>query len=82
MRTKTLSRDTRNGMSSHRATHAAGITLARMVTPIIMIGVTARYLHVSSDVIGEKNAKGFNWDAGLAAKLSDTLSIGMAGYNL
>jgi hypothetical protein len=70
------------GTSPHRATHAAGMTLARMLSPRIMVGSTVRYLHVSTDIMGESDAKGFNWDAGLSAKVTDSLGIGIAGYNL
>lgn len=70
------------GMSMHRATHIAGTTLAYPISPRVLIGTSVKYLHFSSDVMGDTNASGVNFDLGTTVRVNDQISIGVAGYNL
>jgi hypothetical protein len=71
-----------SGMSMHRTTHVAGTSLAYPVSPRVMIGTSVKYLHFSTDVMGESNASGINFDLGTTVKVNDQISVGVAGYNL
>ncbi len=70
------------GMTSDRTAHTAGLTLARTLSPRVMIGSTVRYLNFKSNVMGETGAAGFNWDAGMAVRLTEMVNIGLTGHNL
>lgn len=69
------------GMPTHNAAHVAGLSLARSLTPHIFIGGTAKYFHY--DATGMTSAdSGFNWDIGATVRVTDMISIGVAGYNM
>lgn len=70
------------GMGMHRTMHMAGTAVAYSVTPRISVGSSVKYLHYSTDVMGESNASGLNFDLGTTVKINDTVSLGAAGYNL
>lgn len=70
------------GMGMHRTTHMAGTALAYSVTPRISVGSSVKYLHYATDVMGESNASGLNFDLGTTMKINDAVSLGVAGYNL
>ncbi len=70
-----------DGMSAHSASHVAGLSLSRALTPHIFIGATGKYFHY--DATGMTSAdSGVNWDLGTTVRVADTVSIGVAGYNL
>jgi hypothetical protein len=71
-----------DGVSSHSASHVAGLSLSRMLTPHIFIGGTAKYFHFNDDLMTTNNGSGFNWDIGTTLRISDMVSMGVAGYNL
>jgi hypothetical protein len=70
------------GTSMHRSTHIAGTSLGYPVTPKILFGTSVKYLHFASDVMGQTSTSGFNFDLGTTIRVSDQLSVGVAGYNL
>ncbi len=70
------------GMSYERSVHTAGLSLSRSLTPRLMIGATLKYFNVESEVMGEGNASGFNWDIGATLRLNDLATAGVVGYNL
>jgi hypothetical protein len=73
---------TLGGAPYHHATHSGGFALSRMLTPKLFAGVTGKYFRATSDVPGERDARGFNWDAGLTMVLTPIVSVGATGYNL
>lgn len=70
------------GEDMRRTTHIAGTTLAYAVTPRLSIGSSIKYLHHSTDVMGESNVSGINFDLGAAVRINEAVSAGVAGYNL
>lgn len=73
--------DTADGR--HQRTHAAGLTLSRVVNARAMIGLGARYINDAGALAdGSADVKGFNWDAGATLRLTDTLNLAVIGYNL
>lgn len=70
------------GMELGRRTHVGGLTLARAVSPKVIIGAGVKYFDFESQVMGEEDASGFNWDFGATAKLTEVINIGVVGYNL
>jgi len=71
-----------DGMDMSRKEHIVGATLARMLTPRVMIGVGAKYFRFESDMPGEGKDKGFTYDIGATVRLTDTINLGAVGYNL
>jgi hypothetical protein len=70
-------------MPGHQRTHVAGLTLARAVNSRAMVGVASKYVNAKGAAMdGSEDRSGFNWDAGLAVRLTDTLNLGVVGYNL
>jgi hypothetical protein len=70
------------GMEYDRKIHTAGFTVSRAISPRVMFGTGVKYFNVSSEVEGEGDSSGFNFDAGLTFRLNDIANIGVAGYNL
>jgi hypothetical protein len=71
-----------DGMSSHRRSHTAGLTLARPLGEHFILGTAVRYFDYNSDVMGEEDSSGINWDLGATARLGDRVNLGVVGYNL
>lgn len=71
-----------DGMDMSRKEHVVGATLARMLTPRIIIGVGAKYFRFESDMPNEGKDKGFSYDLGGTVRLTDTINLGAVGYNL
>ena len=70
------------GMASDRSAHSAGLTLARPLSSRVILGSTIRYLNFSSNKMDEASAKGVNWDAGIALRLTESVNVGATGHNL
>jgi hypothetical protein len=70
------------GMSGTRKTHVGGMTLARPFVPRVIVGATARYYDFESTMTGEDDASGFVFDVGATIRLSQMISVGVAGQNL
>lgn len=70
------------GIDMHRSTHIAGMAVAHSLTSRLSVGSTLKYLSHSTDVMGESNASGFNFDFGAAVRINESVSAGVAGYNL
>lgn len=71
-----------DGMVAESKIHTAGMTLSRAVTPRLMLGTAIKYFNISSEMAGEADASGFNWDIGLTLRLNDLANVGVVGYNL
>ena len=69
-------------LGMHRATHVAGTSLSYPLTPRVFLGSSVKYFHFATDVMGETNASGFNTDLGATLRMTDLVSVGVAGYNL
>lgn len=70
------------GMGVSRTAHIVGGTLSRALTPRVLVGAAVKYFRFSSEMPGEKAAKGFTYDAGATLRLTDTVNVGVVGYNL
>jgi hypothetical protein len=70
------------GMDEHRRAHLVGFALSRQILPHILIGGTVKYFNYKSDLMGEQDASGFNWDIGVTARLSDLVNVAAVGYDL
>src|SRR5690606_27461006 len=70
------------GMSLSRRTHMGGMSLAYPVSPRVFLGTSLKYFNFDSDVMSEDKASGFNWDVGATIRVSELVSLGVAGYNL
>ena len=53
-----------DGMDEHRHSHTFGFTMSRSILPHILIGGAVKYFSYTSDLMGESDASGFNWDVG------------------
>jgi hypothetical protein len=71
-----------DGMSATRTTNVFGLSLSRTLVPRVMVGAAAKYFRFSSDVMDEKAAKGFAFDAGATVRLTDIINVGFSGQNL
>jgi len=71
-----------DGMDEHRHSHTFGFTMSREVVPHILIGAAAKYFSYHSELMGESDASGFNWDLGTTVRLNEYLNLGVVGYNL
>jgi hypothetical protein len=71
-----------NGVGMHRSTHIAGSSVAYPITPRVSLGSSVKYLHYSTDIMGETSTSGFNFDLGATVRINELASIGLAGYNL
>jgi hypothetical protein len=70
------------GMESHRRSHTAGLTLSKALGDHVILGTAVRYFDFESEVMGEEDASGVNWDVGGVARLTDMINVGVVGYNL
>ncbi|HTJ45829.1 MAG TPA: hypothetical protein VL463_27185 [Kofleriaceae bacterium] len=71
-----------DGMDEHRHSHTFGFTMSRQVLPHVLIGGTVKYFSYTSDLMGESNASGFNWDVGATFKLNEYVNVAVVGYDL
>jgi hypothetical protein len=71
-----------NGMDENRHAHEFGLTLSRAVLPHVLIGGTVKYFDYVSDLMGESNSSGFQWDAGVTFKMNDYVNVAVVGYDL
>ena len=70
------------GMTLHRTTHLGGVTLAQMIVPRFLVGVTAKYYHFTSEMPGESDASGTAFDVGATLRLSQLINVGISAQNL
>ena len=70
------------GMTLSRRTHVAGGSFAYPATPRILLGSTVKYFSFKSEVMDEPKASGFTFDLGTTIRVTDVISLGVAGYNL
>ena len=70
------------GMTGTRTAHVVGATVSRRLTPRVFLGAGLKYFRFSSDMAGEDDAKGLNWDLGMTMRLSEEINLGVVGYNL
>jgi hypothetical protein len=71
-----------DGQSLTRTTNIFGLSLSRVLVPRVLVGVAGKYYRFSSDVMDEKSANGFQFDAGATVRLTDIINIGFSGQNL
>lgn len=71
-----------SGMTMHRRTHLGGTTVAYPITPRVFIGSGVKYFNVKDESMPAANNSGWNWDLGMTLRITDTINIGAAGYNL
>ncbi len=71
-----------DGMDGHRHSHTLGYTMSRQVLPHILIGGSAKYFSYTSDLMGESDKSGFNWDAGATIRLNEYINVAVVGYDL
>jgi hypothetical protein len=70
------------GMEMSRRTHLGGMSLAYPIAPRVFFGSSVKYFNFKSDVMDEPKASGFNWDIGTTFRVSEIVTLGLAGYNL
>jgi len=71
-----------DGADHHHRAHTAGLTLARAFSDRVIIGGGVKYFDYESDVMGEEDASGINWDIGAVVRVTDIINLGATGYNL
>jgi hypothetical protein len=71
-----------DGEEYSRRVHEFGVAAARAITRRIAFGLNARYFNYKSDLEGEEDSSGFATDAGLIVQASDSIHVGVVGYNL
>jgi hypothetical protein len=71
-----------DGMDEHRHAHTFGFTMSRAVLPHLLIGGSIKYFSYKTDLMGEQDASGFNWDLGTTVKLNEYLNLAVVGYDL
>lgn len=71
-----------DGMDEHRHSHTFGFTMSRAILPHVLIGGAVKYFSYTSDLMGEQDASGFNWDIGTTLKMNDWLNLAIVGYDL
>lgn len=70
------------GMDEKRRNHEGGITAARRLSSQIIIGTNTRYFDYNSNVMGEKDVRGYSVDAGLIFQATPGVTVAGVGYNL
>ena len=65
-----------------RRVHEIGSSMSRAISPMIHLGVNTRYFDYNSDLMGEDDADGFAFDAGIMIRPSPSLGVGVTGHNL
>lgn len=71
-----------DGMEFKRRVHEFGIAAARAISSRIGFGLNTRYFDFESDLSGEEDKSGFASDVGLTIKATDSIQLGVVGYNL
>jgi hypothetical protein len=66
----------------HTSTQLGGITLAYPLLPHVYLGATGKYFHFDSGTSLVPSTSGFNFDAGATVRITDSVNLGVAGYNL
>ena len=69
-------------MTMSRRAHEFGMALSVPLTPRLAIGSTTKYFDYNSQMTGETDAAGFATDAGLVLRATNSITLGVAGYNL
>lgn len=70
------------GVTGSRRTHVAGMALSKLVVPRVFVGATVKYFDHESNMMGEADASGFAFDAGLMLRLTDMINLGVSAQNL
>ena len=70
------------GMSVKRSTHVFGSSVAYPIAQSFSFGTSVKYFDHSTNVMGEADVSGFTFDAGVDYRVANTISFGVAGYNL
>lgn len=70
------------GMSFRRRVHEGGVAVSRTIAPQVAIGFTTRYFDYTTDLMGEEDSSGFQFDAGAVVRPSQIASVAVVGYNL
>ncbi len=68
-------------MSLHRSTHIFGSSLAYPLSSSLSLGMSGRYFHHTTNVMGEDDSSGFTYDFGADYRVAGAVSIGAALYN-
>lgn len=69
------------GMDVHQRSHVGGVTLSRIVSSRFVMGVGIKYFNLKHDM-DEDAESGINWDLGGVVRVTDTLNLGVVGYNI
>ncbi|HTE51012.1 MAG TPA: hypothetical protein VK698_09100 [Kofleriaceae bacterium] len=71
-----------DGMELSRRVHEFGIAAARAITRRFSIGLNTRYFDHESELAGEEDSSGFATDVGMSVRASESIQLGVVGYNL
>lgn len=71
-----------SGMDDKRRYHEGGISAARRLSSQILIGTNTRFFDYNSNLMGEKDVRGYSVDAGLIFQATPGVSVAGVGYNL
>jgi hypothetical protein len=71
-----------DGMEYSRRVHEFGLASARALSRRVTFGINTRYFIYKSNLTGEGDKSGFAADAGLTVRASESLQVGVVGYNL
>src|SRR5690606_15793800 len=70
------------GVENTRRFHEGGFTAAKRLSDQILFGTTTRFFDFNSNVIGEKDVRGYTFDAGLIFQATPGVRVAGVGYNL
>lgn len=70
------------GMDTKRRFHDAGVSMARALSPQILIGTNTHFFDYNSNLAGEEDVRGYAVDVGMIFKPSPAVSVAGVGYNL
>jgi hypothetical protein len=70
------------GSSADWRSHVVGVTAARALTPIVLIGAAVKWFDHNTELAGQEDVRGFATDLGLTIRPTSVVSVGVAGYNL
>lgn len=70
------------GATMSRRTHMAGLSLSYPATPRVLLGSSLKYYNFKSDLMDEPKVSGFNTDIGTTIRFTDSINLGVTGYNL
>jgi hypothetical protein len=65
----------------HQTSHVGGVTVSRVISNRFVVGTGLKYFNIKQDMAEEADS-GVNWDLGGLARLTDTISLGVVGYNI